>query len=312
MKNFAYQEERGWPAMRPWEKRTVNLWNSTPVAVLLAVCGTIVAVWAAITGPSPGVSIGLLGAGAALMSLRTEMRPLEKVAWIVIITILATTEIIAINKGDEANLRARKDQNDRFDKEEKKLDQLREQQKEEFNKTAEGLKAAIDKSNRIFARTEQGFQAVIKREQDIANVSNSALGQITGGDQYCYLEALFGGGGSAQLAVMNSGPLPLQRCHIVLSEIKTTPPVTPQDWDNLMRPLVIRELGPLSPGKKGVMTDIVLGGGTYYVQIQTRNAEFYEFLVIHGDFPNPQKKEGLATVEVRDSQWKLVYSSPQN
>jgi preprotein translocase subunit SecG len=44
----------------------------------------------------PGVSIAVFAVGAAVMSLRPTMHPLEKAAWMVIIGLLLFTEIHAI------------------------------------------------------------------------------------------------------------------------------------------------------------------------------------------------------------------------
>jgi hypothetical protein len=137
----------------------------------------------------------------------------------------------------------------------------------------------------------------------------NALKEITGNGQYCYLMALPAGQGLAQLMVMNSGPLPLERCFVIVHG--NFPVKSAQDAESRMRPLDLRELGPVARGKdQGITTDNVLPATSYYIQIITRNDRFYETLTIHSDYPNPQKHEGYETIKIRDEKWRVVYSSP--
>jgi hypothetical protein len=94
-----------------WEEDVERLWGRWQVSLVLGLISTAFAVWAAITVPSPGTAIALLGGVAALMSIRpAPMRPLEKAGWILILTVLLTTEIRSIRKTDRENADQRTEQ----------------------------------------------------------------------------------------------------------------------------------------------------------------------------------------------------------
>jgi len=90
-------------------------WRSWPTTVLLILVCLASAVWALWVTPSPGVAIGILGAVAAVMSLRPEMHPFEKAAWIVIVTTLLIAEMHSIRENDRTIARERKAQQDKLE-----------------------------------------------------------------------------------------------------------------------------------------------------------------------------------------------------
>jgi hypothetical protein len=162
-------------------------------------------------------------------------------------------------------------------------------------------------------------------------LSSKALNEITGGGQYCYLVANLrppGPQGKVQLNVMNSGPLPLERCHVVTHRnLPYKPPMetpkTPeeikkygQDFERQFNlafvPIVVRELGPLPPGSRtpgsvqGVTTDILLEVGSYYIQIYTRDDWFYETLTIR----KPSNNEPFQTIVVKDEKGEVLPTQP--
>jgi len=61
--------------MRVWEEKANRVWGSIPTAIALCTVGAGAALWAYMALPAPGISIAILGTVAAVMSLRTEMRP---------------------------------------------------------------------------------------------------------------------------------------------------------------------------------------------------------------------------------------------
>jgi cell division protein FtsB len=134
-------------------------------------------------------------------------------------------------------------------------------------------------------------------------LSGSALKQITGGGQFCYISSggipagISNGRTLFQLFVFNSGPIPLDACHVYVSTY--SPPNLPTivgDWP----------LGPVAPGKGGFITPIILPEGEYHIRINTRNDLFYEVLNIH-----PNDKKSREDVEVfRAKDGKLVFSEP--
>jgi len=110
---------------------------------------------------------------------------------------------------------------------------------------------------------------------------------------------------------MNSGPLPLDVCHVLIHENFQIKSAT--DAERAFQVLFDEQLGPLPPGKiagksgtQGFGTNIVVPEGSYYIQINTRNDRFYETLTIHPNVPG----KGLETIEVRNEQWKVVHSEP--
>jgi hypothetical protein len=96
---------RVWKCSKPWLPEGVNwlekVWQSWPASLILGLVSAGFAVWAIWVTPSPGTSIAILGAVAALMSVRPEMRPLEKAGWLIIITVLLVAEVHSIRKNDK-------------------------------------------------------------------------------------------------------------------------------------------------------------------------------------------------------------------
>jgi len=83
------------------EESVERFWKSWPIAVLLLLVCLAGALWAVWVTPSPGVAIGILGAVAAVMSLRPEMHQLEKAGWIAIVTTLLVAELHSIRDNDK-------------------------------------------------------------------------------------------------------------------------------------------------------------------------------------------------------------------
>jgi hypothetical protein len=178
----------------------------------------------------------------------------------------------------------------------------------------EGKNGVVPKIN---AETEQLKSAegrIVALSNGIALTAKKSLDQITGNGQFCYLMATLPVGsqnGKAyfQLAKMNSGSLPLDVCHVLIHD--NSPIHSGADAQRAIAVMVDEQLGPLPPGKtagksgtQGFGTNIVLPEGSYYIQINTRNDRFYETLTIHPNVPG----KGLESIEVRDDQWKIVYS----
>jgi hypothetical protein len=269
---------------------------------LVQLSGIVLAVYWWRELPVPGYAIGVLAVLAAVMSVHGEMRSGHKVLWMLLIGAFLFLEFRAITKdrGDFA-----RDETSR-----------RQQENDKFKAIADGLVASIQQSQIQFAATMSRTQAMLRKEQKITETTNKSLDQLTGGGQFCYLMAiepvrLNDGRLAFQLAKMNSGPLPLDVCHVLIHE--DFPPKSAADAARLMNVIVDRQLGPLPPGKVsgtqgtlGFSTDIILPEGSYYIQINTRNNRFYENLAIH---PNVKDK-GLEDIEVRDQKYNLVYSEP--
>jgi hypothetical protein len=149
-------------------------------------------------------------------------------------------------------------------------------------------------------RADVSQAKAIKEIQSVGTTAKQGLDQITGGEQFCYLA--FGGWGRSgsngetgiQLAVLNSGPLPLPRCYIymyrqpTLEEVEQHPERSrgAGGWQAL--PLVDKDYGPVQPKSQShLVTDTVLTEGVYFAKISTRNDEFFETIVIR-PMPNPR------------------------
>jgi hypothetical protein len=108
-------------------KAAGGAWNSRAIAFgLLAACAAL-ALWAIYTIPSPGTSVAILGGVAALMTTRTDMRPLEKAGYIAVITILLVAEIAAIRKNDAEIQNDRLVQNRNYQTLRRQTQELRDQ-----------------------------------------------------------------------------------------------------------------------------------------------------------------------------------------
>jgi len=246
--------------------------------------------WFQMWPPVPGVAIGFLGVAAVAMAVRAPyFKPAEEVIWIVIAFSLFTVEIRAIyrDRDEYATNQAqiRREENARLEK-------MLSQNQDHFDKTLGEMKG------------------ISKLSGGALKLSSKALQQITGGGQYCYLEAEPVGSGRIGFFVWNSGPLPLERCFVVIRENLT--PKSAQDAVRQFQPIMVKELGPIAPGKnRGMGTDIVLPASSYYIQIHTRNDRFYETLTVHTDYPNGKKGEGFQSIKIRDDKGRLVYSYPE-
>jgi hypothetical protein len=180
----------------------------------------------------------------------------------------------------------------------------------------EGEHGVIPRMNAETQELKDAESRIIGASTNIARTANKSLAQVTGNGQFCYLMATIPVGQPNspmqwQLAKLNSGPLPLDVCHVMIHEniqVKSA-----EDAERAIRVIADTQLGPLPPGKikghsgtQGFTTDIVVPEGSYYIQINTRNDYFYETLTIHPHVPG----KGLETIEVRNQDWKVVHSEP--
>jgi hypothetical protein len=178
-------------------------------------------------------------------------------------------------------------------------------------------------------------QAEIRKEElrqfsGIAGRINETLNQVTGGGQYCFLIAFPWWKDQMQLSVINSGQVPLERCGVRILKNVRKPP-TPKSFEEalkLSKPILVRELGPVVPGKTQLSgehpsatstleipltmrtTDIILPYGSYKIYITTRNDSFSEILTI---LPNTasgkNNKEGFEHIEVKDEKGTVLFLS---
>jgi hypothetical protein len=128
----------------------------------------------------------------------------------------------------------------------------------------------------------------------VMNTAQKSLDQVTGNRQFCYVEVHTYFRTATQpetyhLRKMNSGPLPLDVCHIVVR-------------DEGFQKIFEGDLGPVPPGKDWLVqnvTSIVLPRpGKYHIEIFTRNDRFVENLSFD---PGGSQK-----VEVRNLHGKVL------
>lgn len=115
--------------------------------------------------PATGYAIGVLAVIAAVMSVHGEMRPWQKVIWMLLVGAFLFLEFRAINK-------------DRADFAKAEADRVAKEH-QQFQTIAVGVKETIANSDRQFAATMSRF--------------NETLNTLTGDGSYCYFTFNFGG-----------------------------------------------------------------------------------------------------------------------
>jgi uncharacterized membrane protein len=147
-----------------------RLWNTSKLVALMLVFVFIgLCLWAIFRPQSPGVSIGMLGLVAGIMSVRPKMHILEKIAWICILIVFAVLEVRAIRRGDEANR------------------EIQERQNQQFSAIADDLKASINNSASQYHSTISHIDGVLTRTEEVDTLAQRSLENITGGKSYVAL-----------------------------------------------------------------------------------------------------------------------------
>jgi hypothetical protein len=150
--------------MRKWEEKAEGIWKSWPVSVLLCGGGAVAALWAWRTLPVPGISIGILGLVAAIMSLRGEMRPVEKASWMLIISTLLVAEISSIRS-----------------------DRTHAENQAKADRAAQdaAFELVLQKEDAALQETLRGFETV-------AGLAKKSIENETGGDSIAFLTPQMG------------------------------------------------------------------------------------------------------------------------
>jgi hypothetical protein len=159
--------------METWERKVERIWNGRTVAFVLGAIGAGCAVWANIWLPLPGVSVAILGAMVAIMSLRPKMGPLEKSGWILIIFVMLLTEIHSIRVDRVSH-----------DAEQKTI---RDAENAQFAGIACSLRDSITTSNDQYSSTITHVEGVLSTTQFVAGLAKKNLQNVTGGNSFAYL-----------------------------------------------------------------------------------------------------------------------------
>src|ERR1700733_4519024 len=163
MRFFDLFNENGWFS---------NKWNSPWFGVPLWSAAAFLTSWWLFHLPSPGKAIGALAVVAGIMSVR-NMKVLGKISWVILLICMLITEFRAIDKDRSDNDEKQKTF---FDAQKLGFQGIADQAKANFSDTTEGLTAAID-----------GLKAVLVTTQEVANVANKNLENVTGGDSFAYV-----------------------------------------------------------------------------------------------------------------------------
>ena len=166
------------PSMENLWKRLEEFWNcNRGVAWMLSLTAIGLALWAGFVPQSPGVSVGLLALCAGIMSIRPQMRTLEKITWIAVLITFAVLEVTAIKRSDEESRAKLKEQNDKFEL------------------IADGLKTAITNGASQYKDTVDHINSVSKTTQQVGTLAKrnleatkQNLESVTGGNSFVYIK----------------------------------------------------------------------------------------------------------------------------
>jgi hypothetical protein len=136
------------------------IWNSWQVSFALWLASASSCLWFWFH-PSTGAAIAVLGAVAAIMSIR-EIGPREKFFWMVVIFGLLSVELRSI-KNDDAERAAE-----------------REKETKAFTDIGTGIQTSITNS-------EQQFQETVSRVERVSGLAEKSIATVTGGDSFCLM-----------------------------------------------------------------------------------------------------------------------------
>src|SRR5712692_1429150 len=245
--------------------------------------------------PPVGVFIAILAVVSVVVPFFRDLAKigrLEKTVWTLVMLVLMLLEVKSIYQ-----------ERDTHDREQR---QAREEELERSKSIADDIKTSLEKMEKIVDLTGKAVY-----------FSSNTLQQITGGGQFCYLMGFSAGPELIGLGAVNSGPLPLERCDVVVTKntAKPTPKSLEESLKTLEPPLLSKEYGPVPPGvtihpTKGFSLEIsgavvVPRFDSYKIDIHTRNGHFTETLTLS---PNEFIGDsGSERIKIIDSRGKQVY-----
>ena len=179
--------------------------------------------------PPVGVWIGVLGLLGVLVPLVrdvTKIGPREKALWTVLLFALLLLEIKSVYQ-------------DRTEHD-KEQAEARERETQNFVAIANGISGTIQQS-------QQHFDATMAKSDQLTQLSQESLANITGGDSYAYIAAGIGSSPPFQLQVWVKGK---HAVHNLLAEIQTLPkPGEVRDSDSITRQVNSIHSLPLGSGE---------------------------------------------------------------
>jgi hypothetical protein len=201
----------------------------------------------------PGLAIGVLGAGAVVLSVRAnDMTTWEKTGWICVAFLLLVAEVRAL-------YRDREEQNATFIS-------ARLAEDRNFGQIANGIDATI-------AGAQKQFEETMKRSNALLGISRESLDNITGGDSYTFVAAAIGPGPPFPLAVWVKGK---HGVHDVSASIQQRFGEEPGSIRRQIESMRGLQLGSneFLPGV--TLTKEVVSPGRYFVSVITRNGSVSE------------------------------------
>jgi hypothetical protein len=171
--------------------------------------------------PQTGSAVAIIAVLAALMSVHPNLRPGQKVLYLLLIAALLLIEFRAMYK-DRADNEA-KVMEERV-KQQTEFGKIRSIQDDDFNKIAEGLKKAIDDSEKSISQNREQFNATMNHAeaedrslQRTLSAAQNAAENSPGGDSY--LMALLNPVNQT-VQVFKEGSAPLYAVNAVIHEFE--------------------------------------------------------------------------------------------
>jgi hypothetical protein len=206
----------------------------------------------------PGLAIGLLGAGAVVVAVRTDaLTKWEKIGWTCVAFLLFFVEVRTL-------YRDREEQEARFAS-------TRLAEEKHFSQIAHGISATIQDAQKHFDET-------MARSDKLLGLSKESLDDTTGGDSYAFIAALMGEHPPFQLLVVVKGK---HGVHNASAEMYTVQDRKNQDW--LIQQLRSKIRLPLGNGEFLPGThriDAPVARGRYLITVVTKNQRISEQLDI--------------------------------
>jgi hypothetical protein len=174
--------------------------------MLLAAFSSVYLYWRWNT-PTPGKSVAMLAAAAAVITFRAEMKGGEKFLWSLLLIGFLVMEFTSIDKDHQQQA------------------QVLKEERERFGEIGRGIDATIKQSEQGFAATTQRSNEIMVATAKAIGLSHKALSELTGGDSYAYFSAVpnMGSGSPVTypMTVWIDGIYPMRNMSATIQRIET-------------------------------------------------------------------------------------------
>jgi hypothetical protein len=143
-----------------------QVWENRWCGIALTAIGAAGCLSCVLWVPAPGVSVAIMGLAAALMAARTKATGAEKAAWMLIISTLLVTEVLAIHKDRELH-------DEQIALLFKQGENIKGQAETKFGELGGKLEGEIDTG-----------KAILDKTNSVMKLSEQNLQNITGGDSF--------------------------------------------------------------------------------------------------------------------------------